>query len=395
MGRWQFVYADTAGNPQGELTAATNRSLVFNLDAGHTCSFTLPGLHAQAGYVNEGLTDIICNRRTDVVGQAPTLMFRGRVTDSEDTVSTEADTVDFTANDYRGLLTQSRFIWASDTLTYANVEQTTIGWDLIAATQAKTGGSWGITNGSTSTSTPRTETFNVGANVGDTITTLADTDGGFDWEIGPDLVYRTWFPARGRVGQVFLDYPGLVSGFSRGTSLSSWGNAVLSTGASTIASQAVQAATFGPAGRFEQVYSDPDINDTASLTKRANFELSLASQPPAYWQVILKPGTWDPADLWLGDVVGLYLVRGRLNVDQALRVTTIQIDIDEEGVETVTVTLGPVLLLRASATVPDSTATALDPSDSVVNSPAVKIPTLGQVLQTQSRNIAIAKRLAG
>lgn len=92
----------------------------------------------------------------------------------------------------------------------ANAEQRAIAWALIAYTQGQPGGGLGITRGSTAGSgTLRTvdacaEERRV---IADMIEDIAAADDGFDFEVGPDKVWRTWIPQRGtdRSATVTLD----------------------------------------------------------------------------------------------------------------------------------------------------------------------------------------------
>jgi hypothetical protein len=59
------------------------------------------------------------------------------------------------------------------------------------------------------------------------------------------------------------------------------------------------------------------------------------------YTVRLKRGGWQgPDHIWLGDTVRLIIPSGRLDVDTTARVHEVAIDIDEDGGETVTLTLG-------------------------------------------------------
>jgi hypothetical protein len=89
-------------------------------------------------------------------------------------------------------------------------EQRSIAWDAIAYTQAQTDGGLGITLESTAGSGIN-RTLTVCAEerkpIADIIEDMASADDGFDFEVGPDKVWRTWTPKRGAdlSGVVHLD----------------------------------------------------------------------------------------------------------------------------------------------------------------------------------------------
>jgi len=80
------------------------------------------------------------------------------------------------------------------------VEQRSIAWQLIAYTQSQTGGGLGFTRETAAGSAvQRTVEYCAEArqNIASAIEDLASADDGFDFEIGPDKVWRTWTPQRG------------------------------------------------------------------------------------------------------------------------------------------------------------------------------------------------------
>jgi hypothetical protein len=75
---------------------------------------------------------------------------------------------------------------------------------------------------------------------------------------------------------------------------------------------------------------------------------------PVVYTVRLKRGGWrGPDHIWLGDTVRLIIRDGDLDVDQTYRVYEVAIDLDGDGGETVTLSLGgpkPDFRKRASET---------------------------------------------
>ena len=91
-----------------------------------------------------------------------------------------------------------------------NAEQRNIAWQLIDYTQSQTDGGLGITRESAAgSSTQRTVAYcaEERQNIAEAIEDLAAADDGFDFEVGPDKVWRTWTPSRGSdlSGSITLD----------------------------------------------------------------------------------------------------------------------------------------------------------------------------------------------
>lgn len=226
MADYQFVlYSCGPGSQEiADLSTATNRALTLNLLDSGSASFDLNGLDPLAAEVRELATDLVIFRNG-------VKLFRGRIGPSQDTVDAAKHTVSFTAWDYRELLNR-RVMLPGDTLEFDGVEQEAIGWSMISTVQSRPNGNMGITRGiGQSTGVSRTQVLQAGQKVGEQITTLSLMDSGFDWEIDPDLVYRTYYPTRGNpTGQYLLDLGGSVVAAQRTVDPSQYANVVRLTG---------------------------------------------------------------------------------------------------------------------------------------------------------------------
>jgi len=334
--KWKLVLCNTDGTQIGSLTAATSRKLTWVLDDAASASFTIPGTHKQAQGIVEASTDLVAYDRN---GQK---RFRGRIGPSGDDISSAGHVSTFSATDYRGLVGR-RIIWPGSTLVFTTEEQVSIAWQLIADTQATTGGDLGITVGtSLTTSTPRSETYQEGALIGDTLKTLGDLAGGFDWEVDPDLKFNTFFPERGIDPGVTLSYPVQLSKVQRTVDTTLFGNAIRQSGDSTIL-PATAVGAIGAAGRWELQFGDTLILDEPTLTARATWQLAQSIEIDPSYVLTMKPGVWTPELLWLGDTMTLVVKSGRLDVNADFRVSQIEVALGDDGGETVTITVGPVI----------------------------------------------------
>lgn len=334
MARWAFVLTDTAGNALGELDQARSRRLTVRLDNAADAAFTVDGADPRALDIAELATDL-------KVFRDGTLLYRGRIGQTQDQAGADRHSISCESADYRGLL--GRRILYTD-LAFTATEQEAIGWSLIADTQARPGGNLGITRAGVATGVTRDRTYPAGKNVGEALTQLGQVANGFDWEIGPDLVYRVW-TERGADNGVVLDYGGLISGFSRTINPSNYANAVRVSGSDdppTVA-ETREAAGLATAatGRFDAQHGDPDITVQSTLAAKADWHLAEDQTIRPSWSVTMRADAWEGRDhIWLGDTVLLAVRSGRVNTVEALRVHELEVDVDDDGAETVRLTLG-------------------------------------------------------
>jgi len=358
---WHFIVTDTAGNAIGEITNATSRTVNWYLkEAPHSVTFTMNARDPQALMIQELMTDLLVYRD----GWA-TPLFRGRFISSQDTIGApggipggtdpNAHTVNFNAVSYKGML-DYRLIETNP--SYTTVDQSTIAWNLIVATQALAGGNWNITRGTTPASVNRTQAFVAGSLIGDAIDSIATLNQGFDWDINPNMTFQTWplpplniYTAQGRgqnIGMV-LRLGDNVTNAQRTIDTTQYANVIFYSGASSLSpdivdiqSQNIYGGSFGAAGRWEYADSNTNITDAATLNGAALGDLLQRGILLPTYALTLKSGFWNPSLVWLGDIVTVYVRHGRLNDNYVSRVSEVDLFISDEGNEEhIVVTVGP------------------------------------------------------
>jgi len=95
------------------------------------------------------------------------------------------------------------------------------------------------------------------------------------------------------------------------------------------------------AGRIMRTFSNSDLKSQESVNAAADKFLAESLRPPATYSCELRDGIWlRPADCWLGDRVPVFVRSGpRLNTKTTARVATLDISIDEDNAEKVTLGL--------------------------------------------------------
>ena len=333
---WTWVIgpgaSQASSRPLRELTEAKGRTLTWRVDGHAVAQFTIDGRSDEIDDLNPLETDLW-------VWRDGVLMFRGRIGPENDQIDQTRHLCQFTATDYRGML-KYRTVGIVP-FTRTATAQATIAWDLVQLTQATTGGNWGVTRGLTPVGTLRDREYPPGKQILEALEQLANVDGGFEWEISPDLVLNIWTPTRGADNGVILDRGGLISALDRNLSPDDYGNHVIALGSDSTTPQQRSSATIAtdPRGRWEVVQSYSTIERQATLNLRADWLLTEASALKAPLVATFTPRRWEGKDhLWIGDTARLQVSSGRLGAVD-VRAAEVQVSCGDNGTETVRVGL--------------------------------------------------------
>lgn len=333
--RWDLILTLPDGTKLADLTGAVGRKPTFRLGEPSSLDWGMNGFDPSAKLVEELATDVVAYR--DGVP-----LLRTRVGASSDDLAGDRHDTTFTGIDYRGVLVR-RTLWPGSTPSFTGEDQASIAWDLISDSQALPGGDLGITPGvGATTGVLRDRTYEEGKKLSEAIDQLAQVDGGFDWDIGPDLAFNAYYPARGALKDFVVHHNITTSGIKRTVDPSSYANAVRHSGADggpTPVTRTVADLASRREGRWESQVGDTDVTVASTLAEKADWLLSESSVIRPSYTATLAPGVWDgPSTLWLGDTCRLVIRSGRLDVDTTVRVFEIAISIGDDGGETVEVT---------------------------------------------------------
>jgi hypothetical protein len=337
---YNLVLADKNGTPLHSFTRVENTHMEFHLNK--PCVVPNITIDGRAGVevdsINEIATDYLVYRNEE-------FLFRGRIHYGQDNLGQKKHTVNFSAIDYRGLLDR-RIIW--NDLTYTNIDQSQIAWNLIAHSQTRPGGTLGITRGSgQSTGRLRTRPYERGQNVGTLIQQLSEVIDGFEYEVSPELEFNLFYPQRGSEKDFVLDYGGTVSNISRTVSSADFANVIGGSGdsgdpdtANPWYGLAAGNITTAPEGRWEKQIGYPDVRLQDTVQEKVEADLVRYGTIRPSYVLTLRPGYWNgKSDLWIGDSARLVIKSGRLNVNDIVRVHEVDIKLDENNEETVAITV--------------------------------------------------------
>lgn len=310
-----------------EVRAASSRKIVLRLNVPSTLAFSMMGEHREATYVTELVTDAYVTANNSGV-------LRARCGNTQDQVGESGHGVAFSFVDYRGVL-QRRKINLADNLSYNNVEQSDIVWGLITTIQARTNGNYGITRGLGSTTGIKRQWNPLpGQYAGKIIDEISNMGNGFDWDVSPSLVFDVYYPSRGSNLGVGIEYGKSIGSFTRTRNPSSFANDDLVTGGPNTSPVEKVSATIAtdPMGRWDGVFSFPDVNLQSSLDDRGTWVIGKSGLLVPAYSVKLVRGFWRGlSHIGLGDTVRLVVKKGRINDNMLMRVAEISIDIDDDG----------------------------------------------------------------
>lgn len=353
-----ILIADCKTQDWVELTQLTGRHLTVNLSDPSQCTFSMSGDSSEAALLHESISDIKWLREG-------TPLFWGRLTNVEDSLSETPYDISCTAIDYRGLL-DNREVLADNGLNYDPTDFVeTVIWDLVNYAQTQVGGSLGVTKGIF----PRTglvigsgDVTKPGISFGNTskiwssIKTLLAMEPSVEMDIDPVAKkLNIYYPQRGRLDPVKLDYGGMISKVTRSVDIPGQYANYTRTWASGIGVnfnldadiEQVADLSSRPEGRWDQSFTISDLRtplDDVVRKKSGQYNFNKSSRILPAMTLTLSPGQWaaigGPAGLYIGDMANAIVRRGRLDINIITRVYSLDLTLDQSNNETLNVTVG-------------------------------------------------------
>jgi hypothetical protein len=377
-GRWRltvhrrrFSAGDNLNNTVlAELPAARGRRLERNWCQPAAFTFTIDSARPEAALIAELQTEIVAWRWREDNGQ-DWPMFAGPVTQSEDQLTEQSNTVTFTCHDYLAMLAR-RLYTAPTPWTFTQTDQDAIAVALIDYARQNPLDSTGATlmpggylpvqtqtldpagNTRSYSGVLRDRTYLGSSVIGDLFDQLAKIQGGFDYATVPvagatrDNI-QVYYPYQGQARtSPTLMYGSTVSALTRTVNSADYANywrVLGNNGSSDPAAaqyygEAYNAdATGTTTGLWQSADNAADVNQTATLAQQAQGDLALSALQPVY-TLTLRPGTYSYGLFAIGDTLPLIVTAGRLNVNTTVRVLGVTFDISDDAAEDVSVTVG-------------------------------------------------------
>lgn len=349
MAQWQFITQARNGPQIADVgVALQNRRMTFQLNRPGIVTASLrvndprarrdslgglrAGVHEAKVYRDgEAQETVLQLVRADVAGDADTMR------------------VDF---EWHGISS-----YLQDALVYPQTSpysSTTLSWAWINTFQARTGGDYGITQG-TVTGTPATRQKLIQQEAGllDTIVDVAESGVGFDFAINSNRQYVEWHTQRGADNGIVLEYGVNVTRFGYAESTApgeivSDLRVVGPPGSQTVtASNTTSRTTYGrreAALSFFADFEDASIT-TGQLQAHADAAIATRIAPIVIPQVTLAQNhqsiPWG--SYWLGDTVTVRIAIGEYDtINAQYRIVQIDVDLDDNDNEQITLGLNAV-----------------------------------------------------
>jgi hypothetical protein len=279
-------------------------------------------------------------------------------------VLTAAAAVSYTATDQDTIVETLVRDYAVNARTVGGVSMLPGSWLPIFAVKCREDGQGRNLSGQV-----RDRVYTPGSQLTQLVDDLANVQGGYDYDVlpypavapglsGPTAgplpanvdALRIFYPSRGVVRtDVTLVYGGNVANLTRTVSSADYANRIWSVGnkASTdplgpqrYADQYNATALGPPAGLWMHVLNAPDVSVQTTLNEQTAGQLAFEGQLIPAYTIGLRPESYRYGQPNMGDVVGLIVQSGRLDVREDLRVVGISYDVGDDGQEDIELTVG-------------------------------------------------------
>jgi len=249
---------------------------------------------------------------------------------------------------------KDRFLYPSDTLTYAATDIGAIAWNFINATQSRTNGSFGFTQGTIQPSHLIGDTWKPYAtNIRDILIALTQRINSIDFDFSYDKKFNVYYPGIGSVkNELRFSYPGNIKSLKLPVDASELATLVFARGSGNGDQQVIR--TYPATSTAEQavytlreVIDDyPSINVEQTLIDKAS-EHYRKNATPTTIPALTLDGNIEPylGAYWIGDSVPLSVDKKAGSVyapldGQVWRVNEIDVTIDENDSENIALKVG-------------------------------------------------------
>jgi hypothetical protein len=291
-----------------------------NLDDGCSLTFTTRIDSEAARQIQELITDVWLYRNA-----VPVQRFRVTSVDLEWDADGRA-VANIGSTCYRRLLKKAH---VNSTLTFSQVNQGDIVWDLIQHAQAQTNGNLGITLGNAGPTLLRDRTYEVGSNIFDMIFNLSQVIGGITWNVNADLelIVGTQFTFPTQIQPIILGVT--ARRMVRPSNADKFGNVAIVTGdqeATTVVIEEAVTLAFDPRGRWERLASFPTTILQDSLQEAAEGLIEETISPLTTWEVEMEPDRYfSDVEFEIGEFGTLVVPRSSiLPVGSSAEMLTVQ-----------------------------------------------------------------------
>jgi hypothetical protein len=347
-----------------DLPSARSRRCEQQLNVPAKLTFSMDGADPACMVIRELEHDVIAWRWDDD-NDVDVPVFRGVVAQSQDSLSEQVHTVNFTCHDYLAMFGRRLL---EQRVTYALTDQDDIAADFLVRAQPAAYAPASVMplrfhrvdpgglDRPAKSAVLRDRTYEPNQKLDEAVTNLGACEGGFDVAVVPvpvgDDELRVYYPYQGelRTEELVLEYGGAIANLSRSVNSTDYANYWRVIGKvpdgspeGTLPPWAVAKdvpdITVTPVGLWMSGDNASDVSQQGTLNDKAKADLRHSTLVPSY-SLGLRPGWYEWGKPRMGDTVRFLVRHGRLDVDQEVRVVGIAFDIGDDGEENVGITVG-------------------------------------------------------
>jgi hypothetical protein len=383
-GRWRLSlhrrdftglrYTDTI---IADLQDARSRKLERQLNSSAQLTFTIDGRSEVAKLILELQTDVIAWRWDETIGD-DVAYFRGVVAQSEDQLTEQSYTINFTCHDYIAMLMR-RYLTAALNFTQTGQDSIVNSFLALATFNAQSSsgtrftpgsylpfgsGVWVNPDGTTrarDVGVPlRDRNYTAQSDIGTLLDDLAHVIGGFDYDTiptnknsSPDL-FRVFYPQQGITrAEPVLEYGGKLATLTRTVNSADYGNYIRVVGNTPAGAADGTPPMFSEAwnadannvgangiGLWQMIDSASDVTIQSTLDQKAQGDLAYYGLLVPSYSLTLAPDVFTHGLFNMGDTVTMVVKAGRLNVSTGVRIVGVTFAIGDDGEEDVELAIG-------------------------------------------------------
>lgn len=233
-------------------------------------------------------------------------------------------------------------------IDFDDTPQEDIIWGAIAACNAKTGGDYGITQGTHVGASILRSRHQVRKEVKSFIQQMTQVIGGVDVEITADKKLNTYIAQGAYRPDVRLAYPGNISGFNFSRSVESVANFIYGVGSGN-GEDAIQAESEDVDSenylyRREQIASYNSVVEEGTLQQNIDALKHYTAMPIELPAITVQPNTLDLSSVGIGDTIPISMTGNKslAHINGFYRIESISCAVNEQGDEMVDLTFDDI-----------------------------------------------------
>ena len=343
MAKYEIEIWDKSGKPIADIRPiCSNVQWSKTLNGSESLGFTLDlkrfeNILEAVGYKNDpfGFMDVgRCDIRLKRNGKyiLGTNIYRFEYTSSFNSVTMRVECVGY-LNFYK-----TQYISGQ----YHNVKQEEIMWDVINKCNQKTGGDFGIRQGTHTGETTRRDRKYERKEVANLIQQMSEVIGGCDFEFTPDKKFNTYEAKGSYLPSIRLEYPGNIQSFNFSRTLDKVANYIYGVGSgngdSAVQSWAEDTDSENYLYRREMVAIWNSISEQETLDEHTDAAVKAAKDIIELPNITLRDNVLDLSEIDVGDTV-IVKLDGALSlahINGDYRIQTISCNVDENDSEEAT-----------------------------------------------------------